>query len=110
MQSVLNKACLLFHRWLDAPPEASQAEMLVCEFGFSRTHAESLFSLLLVLGVVLSFTQVFAVAAFSSPEGKRIELSKRRYVDNKKKIKHFPPLKLNRKRRIQIKPSKNIHS
>ena len=58
--------------------------MLVCEFGFSRTHAETLFPLLLVLGIVLSFTQVFAVAVFSSPEGKRIELSNKRYVDNKK--------------------------
>lgn len=63
---------------------ASQPEMLVCEFGFSRTHAESLFLWLLVLWIVLSFTQVFAVAVFSSPEGKKIELSNKRYVDNKK--------------------------
>ena len=91
MQSILNKACLLFQRWLDAPPEASQAEMLVCEFGFSRTHAETLFPLLLVVGIVLSFTHVFAVAVFSSPEGKRIELSNKRYVDNKKKSNIFLP-------------------
>lgn len=71
--------------------------MLVCEFGFSRTHAESLFSLLLVLGVVLSFTQVFAVAVFSSPEGKRIELSNRRYVDNKKKNQTFSSPKAKQK-------------
>lgn len=84
MQSIRNKACLLFQKWLDAPPEASQTEMLVCEFGFSRTHAESLFSWLLVLRIVLSFTQVFAVAVFSSPEAEKIELSNKRYVDNKK--------------------------
>lgn len=65
--------------------------MLVCEFGFSRTHAESLFSWLLVLRIVLSFTQVFAVAVFSSPEGKRIELSNERYVDNKTKSNIFLP-------------------
>lgn len=57
-----------------------------------------------------TITQVFAV--FSSPEGEKIELSNRRYVDNikKKSNKHFPPLRLKGKRRIQIKPSKNNDS
>lgn len=32
-------------------------------------------------------TQDFAIAMFNSPEGKKIELSNKRYVDNKKKIK-----------------------
>ena len=58
-----------------------------------------------------TITQVFAIAVFSSPEGEKIELSNRRCVDNKKKSnKHFPPLRLKGKRRIQVKLSKNNDS
>lgn len=58
--------------------------MLVYEFDFCKTHAES-FLVALDTQNCPVVTHDFAVAVFNSPEGKKIEPSNRRYLDNKTK-------------------------
>lgn len=55
-------------------------------------------------------TEDFAVAVFSSPEGKKIELSNRRYVDNKKNQMNILPPEVKRKEKDSNKTLKNNDS
>lgn len=55
-------------------------------------------------------TEDFAVAVFNSPEVKKIELSNRRYVDNKKNQMNVLPPEVKRKEKDSNKTLKNNDS
>lgn len=55
-------------------------------------------------------TEDFAVAVFNSPEVKKIELSNRRYVDNKKNQMNILPPEVKRKEKDSNKTLKNNDS